>query len=89
MKGTINPCGDYVLLEPLLPDEQTAGGIILPVKAREAVAQLGKVVAHGPKAREVQVGDTAVLDSHEQIEVHWEGRKYLMVHEREISGVLV
>lgn len=98
--GTIHPCGDYVLVRPLLAEERSAGGVILPDQTRENLTQTGQVVAVGPALRpprdgedpvplDVEVGQTVVLASRHQIEVHWGGERYFMVHGKDLLGVLV
>jgi len=47
-KGTqIKPLFDYVLIKPLVAEEVTASGIVLPDSAKEK-PQMGEVMAVGP-----------------------------------------
>jgi chaperonin GroES len=86
------------LVKPLLPAEITAGGVVLPIQAREKQGQLARVEAVGASAvhlpsgeklipLDVTPGDTVLLSSHNQIEIHWSGERYFMVHESAILGV--
>lgn len=43
----IKPLGDWVVIQPVDADEKTAGGIIIPEKAKEK-PQVGVVEAVGP-----------------------------------------
>ena len=57
---TLVPLGDYVIIEPIKPDNVTKGGIVLPDTARDKPTQ-GKVVAVG-KGKRLPNGDRATLE---------------------------
>ena len=44
---TVRPFGDCILVEPIIEDEMTEGGIVLPDTTRKEIDQ-GRVLAVGP-----------------------------------------
>ncbi|GAB5052702.1 co-chaperone GroES [Pediococcus ethanolidurans] len=92
----LKPLGDRVILEAQKEEEQTVGGIVLASNAKEK-SQSGKVVAvgegrvldNGKKvAPSVKAGDTVIFDKYAGTEVSYEGKKYLVLHEKDIVAVI-
>ncbi|MBU7555207.1 co-chaperone GroES [Pediococcus ethanolidurans] len=92
----LKPLGDRVILEAQEEEEQTVGGIVLASNAKEK-SQSGKVVAvgegrvldNGEKvAPSVKAGDTVIFDKYAGTEVSYEGKKYLVLHEKDIVAVI-
>lgn len=92
----LKPLGDRVILEAQEEEEQTVGGIVLASNAKEK-SQSGKVVAvgegrvldNGKKvAPSVKAGDTVIFDKYAGTEVSYEGKKYLVLHEKDIVAVI-
>lgn len=92
----LKPLGDRVILEAQKEEEQTVGGIVLASNAKEK-SQSGKVVAvgegrvldNGEKvAPSVKAGDTVIFDKYAGTEVSYEGKKYLVLHEKDIVAVI-
>lgn len=92
----IRPLGDRVLVEPIEEKEQSVGGIIIPDTAKEKPMQ-GKVVAVGKKtdkdgkevAFDVKVGDTVLLPKYGGTEVKIDDKKYQLVRDEDLLGVIV
>jgi chaperonin GroES len=92
----IKPIGDRVLVEHLEEKEQVRGGIIIPDSAKEK-PQEAKVIAIGPGKKtedgkilpfEVKVGDRVLISKYGGTEVKIEEKKYTIVREDDILGVL-
>ncbi len=82
---------DRVLVRQPGDDEErrSKGGLLIPATAA-SVAKKGvwaEVVAVGPSARNVEVGDRVLLLPDSGIEVEIRGEEYLLVREREIHAV--
>jgi chaperonin GroES len=82
---------DRVLVRPPGDEEErrTKGGLLIPATAASVTKKgmWGKVVAVGPSARNVEVGDEVLLLPETGIEVEIRGDDYILVREREIHAV--
>jgi chaperonin GroES len=92
----IKPIGDRVLVEHIEEKEQVRGGIIIPDSAKEK-PQEAKVIALGtgkkdedgkPIPFEVKVGDRVLISKYGGTEVKIEEKKFTLVREEDILGVL-
>ncbi|KRM89295.1 MULTISPECIES: co-chaperone GroES [Liquorilactobacillus] len=92
----LKPLGDRVILEVQKEEERKVGGIVLASNAQEK-PQTGKIVATGDGrvldngekvALSVKTGDTVVFDKYAGTEVKYEGKDYLVVHEKDIVAVV-
>lgn len=88
----IEPMGSRVLVEPEKAEEETKGGIIL-VQKKNAIQQIGTVVAVGQghvlESGErlpiyVQPGDKVMFAKYAGTGVSDKGHNYLMLEERDI-----
>ena len=95
-KLKINPIGDRILIQHAEEKEQVRGGVIIPDSAREK-PQEAKVMAlgSGNKAKDggvlpfgVKVGDTVLVGKFSGSEVKLDGKKFTLVREDDILGVL-
>lgn len=94
----LKPIGDRVLVKVGNKKDKTDGGLILTEKYSEkptfgVVVALGDgiVTPNGQKVDfEVMVGDKVIFTKFSGIEVNGEeGEKYLLMHEKEILGILL
>jgi chaperonin GroES len=92
----IKPIGDRVLVEHIEEKEQVRGGIIIPDSAKEK-PQEAKVIALGTGKKndegkvtpfEVKVGDRVLIAKYGGTEVKLEDKKYTLVREDDILGVI-
>ena len=95
-KVNIKPIGDRVLVEHIEEKEQVRGGIIIPYSAKEK-PQEAKVIALGTgkkdengkaQAFEVKVGDRVLISKYGGTEVKLDDKKYTLVREDDILGVI-
>jgi chaperonin GroES len=95
-KISFKPLGARVLIETLEQEEVTAGGIILPETAKEKPQQ-GKVLAAGPGDRnekgeriamDVKAGDVVLFAKYSGTEIKMDGKKYLIMRESDILGIV-
>jgi chaperonin GroES len=70
-------------------ERRSAGGIVIPATAAMAARRLvwSGVIAAGPHARSVQVGDRVLFDPQDKAEVEVQGETYVVLRERDIHAV--
>ena len=95
-KISFKPLGARVLIETIEQEEVTAGGIVLPETAKEKPQQ-GKVLAAGPGDRnekgdrvpmDVKVGDVVLFAKYSGTEIKMDGKKYLIMRESDLLGIV-
>lgn len=87
MAGTLQPLGDYVVATAEAAETKTASGIYLPENAAEK-PKTAKVVAVGPAAQQVKVGDRIIYKSYSNTDVKVEGTDYILVKEEDILATV-
>lgn len=87
MSVNVKPLGDYVVAEPEEAPTKTASGLYLPEKSTEK-PKVSKVVAVGPQAKQVKVGDRILYKSYSPTEVKLDNQKYLLVKEEDILATI-
>lgn len=92
----LKPLGDRVMIEVAKEEERTVGGIVLASNAQEkpqtgtviAVGE-GRVLDNGEKAPvAVKAGDSVMFEKYAGAEVKYEGKEYLIVHEKDIVAIV-
>lgn len=70
-------------------ERRSSGGIVIPATAALGARRLAwsKVVAIGPHARAVEVGDKVLFEPEDKAEVEVAGEVYLVMRERDIHAV--
>ena len=70
-------------------ERRSSGGIVIPATAAMGPRRRTwpKVVAPGPRARGVVVGDRVLFDSAEKAEVEVNGELYVVMRERDVHAV--
>jgi len=70
-------------------ERRSSGGIVIPATAAMGARRLAwsEVVAVGPHARSVQVGDKVLFDPDDKSEVEVQGDIYVLMRERDIHAV--
>ena len=88
---SLRPLADRVLVEAAAAEEKTAGGIIIPDKAKEK-PQRGKIIAVGNGKKDepltVKVGDSVLYGKYAGTEITIEGKEYLIMRESDIFAIL-
>jgi chaperonin GroES len=92
MAMNLKPLADRVVVKPIVKEEVTKGGIVLPDTAKEK-PQEGEVVAVGPGKlgedgkrveMEVKKGDRVIYAKYAGTEWKYEGEEYLILRESDI-----
>ena len=87
MSSTLNPLGDYVVAVGEEAETKTASGIFLPEKAAEK-PKTAKVVAVGPDAKQVKVGNRIIYKSFSTTEVKVGSDEYILVKEEDVLATV-
>lgn len=87
MSVNVNPLGDYVVAQPEEAPTKTASGLYLPEKSAEK-PKVAKVLAVGPAAKQVKVGDRILYKSYSPTEVKVDNKEYLLVKEEDVLATL-
>jgi chaperonin GroES len=87
MSTPLKPLGDYVVAVNEVAETKTASGLYLPDKAQEK-PKTAKVVAVGPAAREIKVGDRIVYKSYSNTDVKVGKEDYILVKEEDILATV-
>ena len=70
-------------------ERKSSGGIVIPATAAMGARRLAwsRVVAAGPHARAVEVGDRVLFDPEDKSEVEVSGEIYVVMRERDVHAV--
>jgi chaperonin GroES len=70
-------------------ERRSSGGIVIPATAAMGGKRLAwsRVVATGPQARAVEVGDRVLFDPEDKAEVEVHGEVYVVMRERDVHAV--
>lgn len=87
MSAPLQPLGDYVVAQAEAADTKTASGLYLPDKAQEK-PKTAKVLAVGPNAKQVKIGDRIVYGGYSNTEIKHDGTEYLIIKEENIYATV-
>lgn len=70
-------------------ERRSSGGIVIPATAAMGARRLAwsRVIAVGPHARAVEVGDRVLFDPEDKAEVEVHGEVYVVMRERDVHAV--
>ncbi len=70
-------------------ERRSSGGIVIPATAAMGARRLSwsKVVAVGPQARGIEIGDRVLFDPEDKSEVEVHGETYVVMRERDVHAV--
>ena len=87
----IKPLADRVLIELVLAEIKTVGGIIIPDTAKEKPLQ-GTIVAVGQGTKDEEMvlkeGDKVLYGKYAGTELEHEGKKYLIMRQSDVVAIL-
>jgi chaperonin GroES len=87
MSAPLQPLGDYVVATGEAAETKTASGLYLPGNAQEK-PKTAKIVAVGPEASQVKVGDRIVYKSYSTTEVKVGKDEYILVKQEDILALV-
>jgi len=85
--GELHALGEYILVEPYVPDEVLPSGLILPGKIDEKSLQ-AIVISAGPKAIDIKVGDRILYGKVSGHGFKFKGKPYRLMKESTIYGII-
>ena len=70
-------------------ERRSSGGIVIPATAAMGARRLAwsRVVAVGPNARSIEVGDRVLFDPEDKSEVEVHGETFIVMRERDVHAV--
>ncbi|MCK5607555.1 co-chaperone GroES [Candidatus Pacearchaeota archaeon] len=84
----LKPTGKRVLVTKKAVEQKTQGGIILPESVKEeAKDTTGEVVAVGPKAEGIKVGDVVLFGEFAGTDVRLDGKEYLLMPDEDVLAI--
>ena len=95
-KLNIKPIGDKVIVQRVVAEEKTAGGIVLPDSAKEkpkrgvvlAIGN-GRLLDDGTRSKmQVKKNDEVVFTSYAGTEIKVNGEDYMIMDESDILGIV-
>jgi chaperonin GroES len=93
----LKPIHDHIVVKPIIEDEITKSGIVLPDTIDKEKPEKGEVVAvgsgklldNGQRAvMSVKVGDKVMFKKYSPDEIKVDGVEYLIISESDILGIL-
>lgn len=87
MSAPLQPLGDYVVAQTDAADTKTKSGLYLPDKAQEK-PKTAKVIAVGPLAKQIKIGDRIVYKSYSNTDVKVGSEDYILVKEEDVLATV-
>jgi len=84
----IKPLRKQVVVKPITKEEKTKTGIILPDTAEKEKPEQGRVMAVGPKVKEVKKGDLVLFTQYAPNEIKVDGKELLVIKEEDILAII-
>jgi chaperonin GroES len=92
----IKPLGERLVVKPIVAEQKTAGGIVLPDTAKEKPQQgevlavgSGKVLDNGTRVpMEIKVGDKVLYSKYAGTEIKIDDEEILILMERDIHAII-
>ena len=84
----IKVIGNRVLIEEIVEDIKSSGGIILG-DTKNSAQKIGRVISIGNLVQEVSLGDKVVFDGHRVAPLNLDGKTYLIMEESNVIGVFI
>ena len=75
-----------VLIEEIVEDIKSAGGIILG-DSKASAQRIGKVISVGASVEEIKVNDKVMFDSYKSFSIDLDGKTYLILEQDSVIGV--
>lgn len=86
-QATLRPLGDYVVAQAEEAQTKTASGLYLPEKSAEK-PKTAVVVAVGPDAKQVKVGDKIVYKTYSTTDVKVGKEDFILVKQEDILATV-
>lgn len=93
----VKPLGDHLIIKPLVDEEVTKAGIVLPDTVGKEKPEKGEVLAAGPgkmldngnlAPMNVKVGDRVMFKKYSPDEFKLDGQELLVISESDVIAIL-
>ena len=81
------PLGDRVVLKQVVAEETTKSGIVIPGQSKEKPQQ-AEVIAVGPEAGNVSVGQTVIYSKYAGTTVELDDTEYIIMKQEDILAIV-
>ena len=81
------PLGDRVVLKQVVAEETTKSGIVIPGQSKEKPQQ-AEVVAVGPDASNISVGQTVIYSKYAGTTVELDDVEYIIMKQEDILAIV-
>lgn len=89
MQEALKPLGLFILVEADLAKKKTETGIIIPDSAKDTSRELrGTAIEIGDAVSKLKKSDRVIFGKHAGTEITINEKPYLIIHEKDIWGVL-
>jgi chaperonin GroES len=92
MNTKVQPLGDRVLVKPIVAEETTKGGIVLPDTVDKEKKAEGEILAIGEgekiKALNLKVGDKVIFGKYSGDEIELDKEEYKFLKDEDILAVI-
>ena len=82
----IKVIGNRVLIEEIVEDIKSSGGIILG-DSKASAQRIGTVISVGHSVEEIKVNDKVMFEGHRVAPLNLDGKTYLIMEESNVIGV--
>lgn len=82
----IKVIGNRVLIEEIVEDIKSSGGIILG-DTKNSTQKIGKVISVGHLVEEIWIGNKVMFDSYKSFPIEIDGKPYLILEQDSVIGV--
>ena len=82
----IKVIGNRVLIEEIVEDIKSSGGILLGV-TKNSAQKIGKVISIGNLVEEIKINDKVMFDNHRVAPLDFDGKTYIIMEENNVIGV--
>ena len=82
----IKVIGNRVLIEEIVEDIKSSGGIILG-DTKNSAQKMGKVISVGGEVEEIKVNDKVMFDNYKAFPIELDGKTYIIMEENNVIGV--
>ena len=82
----IKVIGNRVLIEEIVEDIKSSGGIILG-DTKNSAQKIGKVISVGDSVEEIKEKDKVMFDGYKAFPIDLDGKTYLIMEESNVIGV--
>lgn len=86
-KAVLKPLGDRIVAQTEKAQSKTASGLYIPDNAQQK-SKVATVIAIGPMALNVKVGDKIIYKEFAATEIKMQGEEYLIINQEDVLATV-